>query len=103
MKLLVYKNQYGYFRVQCPFCGEGTYYRERRGRDPLLDLRRHFINRAKQEALDCYLAKYQTTPPHLKYMQEHAKEKIIMPTTAKYQFDNDLEVEKTTKEIKETK
>lgn len=92
MKLKLYKNQYGYLRVNCPFCNEPTYYRQRKGRDPMMDLRRHFINRARQEALDYYLGKYPEIPAHLQYVKDHTKEKVQVKTISNYQFDNDLEV-----------
>lgn len=94
MEVKIKKTEYGYYKAECPFCGISCFYREREGKDPLRDLKRHFVNQAKNEALAYMISGGQAAGQHLEYVRQHAKENRPIVSVSKYNFDDDMKVKK---------
>lgn len=93
MKLRVYKNKYGYERVDCPFCGYDARYHKSTHHQPdsLRGLKTHITNAAKNEAL-AYSIDKEATRTHLDYYINHTTDKKVVQTLKKRHFDSDLEI-----------
>lgn len=92
MKIDIYKNEYGYDSIDCPFCNKRQYAREatKVSPDRLRDLKRHIKNQAKNEALELYCNEKTDKYPHLNYLKEHTTAKIVFSDSRV--FDNDLQI-----------
>ena len=92
MKIEIYKNDYGYDSVDCPFCKKRLYAREatKVSPDRLRDLKRHIKQQSKNEALTFILDGSKDTDliPHLNYLKAHTKAKIVLSDSRV--FDSDL-------------
>lgn len=88
MKLEKKKNSYGHEVVDCPFCADFVYVRERP--EPLRDLKRHIANQAKNEALEKCIGSKEIVA-HLDYYLAHTESKVVR-VPKKRQFDNDLQL-----------
>jgi len=91
MKIEIYKNDYGYDSVNCPFCNKRQYVRPatKVSPDRLRDLKRHIKNQAKNEALE-FVCENKKDTPHLNYLKERTKPRIIISDSRV--FDEDLQL-----------
>lgn len=93
MKIKSYKDKFGYFRVDCPFCGEFAYLASGDKTDELRNLKRHITNAAKNEALDFVLSADEAlNVPHLDYYRKHTSDRPIVRSLTKRHFDDDMKI-----------
>ena len=95
MKLKVYKNERQHEVAECPFCPYFVY--TRRGEAGALRyMRNHITNMAQKEALARFIAGENApaseVPKHLAYCKKHSKEKPVVSTIIKRQYDGDLTI-----------
>lgn len=93
MEMKIYKNGYGYDKVDCPLCGKASSYGRGTDKDKLAHLKRHILAQGRKEALEWFLDQSQPPAKHMSYAKEHAtlvEKKII--ATGEYVFDADLKI-----------
>lgn len=94
MKVQTRKNNYGHLVADCPFCDEFVYMREshhhKHKPDRLSNLKRHIINKARNEAFESALGSLELGK-HLAYIKDHTEQKVVKIKDAR-QFDSDLQI-----------
>ncbi len=88
MKLKREKNQWGWYRIECPFCGKSCASKDKA---PLQGIQNHILLESKKEAFSKEIDDAAMGTKHLDYFKEHTKPETIIKIN-KRAYDNDLKV-----------
>lgn len=96
MELKLYKNKYGWGRVDCHICKAEVRAQESANpKKQLAGIYNHILLESKKEIWQKSLAGDSTTEPvatpHFDYYKAHTKEGVVVKAT-KREFDDDIEV-----------